>query len=57
MKGNTMIIIGVVVLVVVLFGVALFLPGKANKPFKENLYIYPPSVREVIEEDNFNMYQ
>lgn len=26
-------------------------------PFKENLYIYPPSVREVIEEDNFNMYQ
>lgn len=38
MKGNTMIIIGVVVLVVVLFGVALFLPGKANKTFKENLY-------------------
>lgn len=38
MKMETMVIIGVVVLVVALLGVALFLPGKANKPFKENLY-------------------
>lgn len=38
MKSDTMIIIGVVVLVVVLLGLALVLPGKANKPFKENLY-------------------
>lgn len=38
MKSDTIIIIGVVVLVVVLLGVALFLPGKASKPFKENLY-------------------
>ena len=34
MKSDTMIIIGVVVLVVVLLGIALFLQGKANKPFK-----------------------
>lgn len=38
MKMETMVIIGVVVLVVALLGVALFLPGKVNKPFKENLY-------------------
>lgn len=38
MKTETMVIIGVVVLVVALLGVALFLPGKTNKPFKENLY-------------------
>ena len=38
MKMNTLMIIGGVVLVVALLGVALFLPGKVNKPFKENLY-------------------
>ena len=38
MKMNTLMIIGGVVLVVALLVVALFLPGKVNKPFKENLY-------------------
>lgn len=38
MKMNTLMIIGAVVLVVVLIGVAIFLPGRAAKPFKENLY-------------------
>ena len=37
MKTETMIIIGVVVLVVVLIGVAMFIPAKSSKPVKENL--------------------
>ena len=38
MKTDTMIIIGVVVLVVVLIGVAMFIPAKSSKPVKEKLY-------------------
>ena len=38
MKTETMIIIGVVVLVVVLIGVAMFIPAKSSKPVKEKLY-------------------
>ncbi len=36
MKKN-LIIVGVVLLVIILFGVAIFLPGKESKPFKEDL--------------------
>lgn len=38
MKMDTMIIIGVVLLVVGLFAFTMFIPGKTDKPFKENLY-------------------
>ena len=38
MKMNTVMIIGVVVLVVGLLACAMFIPGKSSKPFEENLY-------------------
>lgn len=38
MKMDTILIIGVVALVVGLIVFAMFIPGKANKPFEENLY-------------------
>ena len=38
MKMNTIMIIGVVILVVGLLAFAMFIPGKSSKPFKENLY-------------------
>lgn len=38
MKMNMVMIIGAVVLVIGVLALAMFIPGKANKPFKENLY-------------------
>ena len=38
MKMDTILIIGVILLVIGLFTFTMFIPGKTDKPFKENLY-------------------